>query len=60
MSENQTFGTRFKGFVSDACVLAGAASLSYAAWLVYAPAGYAVGGILMIVGGIAAGIKARV
>jgi len=60
MSEIQTFGARFKGFVSDACIVVGASSITYAAWLIAVPFGYAVGGILLIIGGIIAGIKARV
>ena len=34
----------------DACGLAGAGAIAYGAWLVYAPAGYIVGGALVLVG----------
>lgn len=37
--------------IPDALLVAGAAMLSYGAWLVYAPAGFLVGGSLMLGGG---------
>lgn len=39
------------GFLPDALMLGGAAGVSYAAWLVYAPAGYAVGGAFALAAG---------
>lgn len=38
--------------VPDALMVGGAAGISYGAWLVYAPSGYIVGGILALVGGV--------
>jgi len=38
----------------DALMLAGASSLSYGAWLVYPPAGFIVGGLLLLAAGILA------
>lgn len=34
----------------DGAVLAGAASITYGAWLIYRPAGFIVGGVLLIIG----------
>lgn len=36
----------------DTLMLAGAGGLSYGAWLIYEPAGFLVGGVLTLVGGI--------
>jgi hypothetical protein len=38
----------------DVLMLGGAAALSYGAWLIYAPAGYLVGGCLLLVAGVLA------
>lgn len=38
----------------DGLALLGAVCMSYGAWLVYVPAGYIVGGVLLIVGGVIA------
>ena len=38
----------------DGAGLAGAGAVSYGAWLVYQPAGFIVGGLLLIVGAILA------
>jgi hypothetical protein len=35
----------------DTLMLLGAAGLSYGAWLMYAPAGFIVGGVLLLVAG---------
>jgi len=43
-----------KKYLADALMIAGAAVLSYGAWLVYNPGGYIVGGVLLIAGGIVA------
>lgn len=39
------------GFLPDALMICGAGGVSYAAWLVYVPAGYAVGGTFALVAG---------
>lgn len=36
--------------IRDACGLAGAGAIAYGAWLVYPPAGFIVGGGLVLVG----------
>lgn len=36
----------------DTLMVAGAAGLSYGAWLIYEPAGYLVGGALTLIGGV--------
>lgn len=41
-----------KSLLPDVLLLAGAAGLIYGAWLVYAPAGYIVGGVIAIVAGL--------
>lgn len=40
-------------FVRDACVIGGAASIAYGAYLVAPAAGYIVGGCLLIAGAVA-------
>lgn len=40
------------GAVPDALMMAGAGGLSYGAWLVYEPAGWMVGGGLVLVAGL--------
>lgn len=35
----------------DTLLMAGAGCVSYGAWLIYPPAGFIVGGLLMLVGG---------
>ena len=40
--------------VPDLLIFAGAASLSYGAWLVYPPAGFITGGLLLLVAGVIA------
>lgn len=58
-----TIGQRLKGIVrsagsnaasgaADALFLAGAGAVSYGAWLMYAPAGFIVGGVLAMVAGV--------
>lgn len=37
-----------KSYIPDALLIAGAGLLSYGAWLVYEPAGYIVGGVLVL------------
>lgn len=39
------------GWAPDAMMLAGVASVSYGAWMVYEPAGFIVGGVLLLAGG---------
>ncbi|WP_428141470.1 hypothetical protein [Delftia acidovorans] len=36
----------------DSLLLSGAAAISYGAWLIYAPAGFIAGGVLLITGGV--------
>ncbi len=38
--------------IPDVLLIAGAACLSYGAWLVYEPAGFVVGGLLLTAAGI--------
>lgn len=40
--------------IRDAAGLAGAASVSYGAWLIYEPAGFVAGGLILMVAAIAA------
>lgn len=40
-----------KKLLPDALLVAGAASVSFGAWLAYAPLGYVVAGVLAIVAG---------
>lgn len=42
----------------DALMAAGAGGIAYGAWLVYAPAGYIVGGVLLLTAGVLAARKA--
>jgi hypothetical protein len=46
------------GLVADVLLLAGAVSVSYGAWLVYAPAGFIVAGLLLLAAGWLAAQKA--
>lgn len=39
---------------SDCLLLGGAAAISYGSWLIYAPAGFIAGGVLLIAGGVLA------
>lgn len=39
-------------FIPDALLIVGAAAVSYGAWLAWSPAGYIVGGALIIVAGL--------
>ncbi|MEA3042984.1 MAG: hypothetical protein QOH47_822 [Sphingomonadales bacterium] len=39
-------------FVRDAAGLAGAGLVAYGAWLVYAPAGFVVAGLLLLAGAL--------
>lgn len=41
-----------KAIVPDVVMIAGWAGVSYGAWTVYEPAGFIVGGVLAIMGGI--------
>lgn len=44
--------SKIAGFLPDFLLVGGAAALAYGAWLVYAPAGFIVGGLLALVGGV--------
>lgn len=48
------FRTVLGSNVPDLLIFAGATSLSYGAWLVYAPAGFITGGLLLLVAGVIA------
>lgn len=39
-------------YLRDAIGLAGVAAITYGAWLIYQPAGFIVGGVLLIAGAI--------
>lgn len=41
----------------DALMAAGAGGISYGAWLVYEPAGFIVGGVLLLIAGVLAARK---
>lgn len=43
-----------QSMLPDALMTAGAAAVSYGAWLVYEPAGFIVGGALLVVAGVMA------
>ena len=47
------------GLVRDLAGLCGVGFLSYGAWLIYPPAGFIVGGTLLIVGALLAAIGSR-
>lgn len=40
--------------VPDALMLGGTMAISYGSWLIYAPAGFIAGGVLLIAGGVLA------
>lgn len=40
--------------IPDALIVLGVAIVSYGAWLVYPPAGFIVGGVLVLAGGVIA------
>lgn len=44
--------------IPDLLIVAGAGSVSYGAWLIYAPAGFVVGGLLALAFGILAAMRA--
>jgi hypothetical protein len=46
------------GWLPDALMAVGTGSISYGAWLVYQPAGYIVGGGLVLTAGVLAARKA--
>ncbi|MCX7177711.1 MAG: hypothetical protein NTX56_02750 [Proteobacteria bacterium] len=39
-------------YLPDLLIVAGAASVAFGAWLAWSPAGYLVGGVLLLVGGL--------
>lgn len=43
-------GRKMPGLLCDFSGYAGAAAISYGAWLIYEPAGFIIGGILLIAG----------
>lgn len=40
--------------IPDALLIAGAASVAYGAWLIYPPAGFIVGGLILLIAGVLA------
>lgn len=48
---------RLPGLACDAAGYAGAGAIAYGAWLIYPPAGFLVGGALLIVGALLYGRK---
>jgi hypothetical protein len=48
---------KFIHALPDALIVAGAAGVSYGAWLIYPAAGFIVGGLLVMAGGITADAK---
>lgn len=44
------FGVALPALIRSAVGIGGAGLIAYGAWMVYAPAGYVVGGILLIAG----------
>jgi hypothetical protein len=46
-------------FMRDFAGLAGAGLVSYGAWLVYAPAGFVVGGLLLLAGAVLHALGAK-
>lgn len=42
------------GWAPDSMIMAGVGLVSYGAWLVYEPAGFITGGVLLLIGGIKA------
>jgi hypothetical protein len=42
----------FKLFLPDLLLLAGAGSVAYGAWAIYPPAGFIVGGALVLLAGV--------
>lgn len=49
-------GTGAVKVLRDLVGIAGAGLISYGAWLVYVPAGYAVGGLLLLIGAFLAAV----
>lgn len=47
-----------RGWMPDALAVCGVASVSYGAWLVYPAAGFVVGGLFMLAGGLLSARKA--
>jgi hypothetical protein len=43
-----------KSLLPDALMVAGAAAISYGAWLIYQPTGFLVGGGFLLAGGVMA------
>lgn len=47
------------GAMPDLLMVGGTAAIAYGAWRIYAPAGFIVGGLLMIAGGVLAARGAK-
>lgn len=55
----RSVATALPGFVRDLAGLCGVCLVSYGAWLVYPPAGFLVGGSLMIAGALLLALGGR-
>jgi hypothetical protein len=44
--------------IVDLAGIAGAGSIAYGAWLIYVPAGYIVGGLILVAGAYRLGVRA--
>lgn len=47
-------GAAIQSWAPDVLMLSGVTGMSYGAWLVYAPAGFIVGGAFLLAGGVLA------
>lgn len=56
MAQRETKG-RLAAALSDLCALSGAGSVSYGAWLVYEPAGFIVGGAILLGVGVIGALR---
>lgn len=45
-------GGTVAGWLPDILIIAGVAAISFGAWMVYEPAGFIVGGLLALAGGV--------
>ena len=48
---------KFAAMLPDGLIVAGAAALSYGAWLLHPSAGFITAGVLLVTGGVVAGRK---
>lgn len=57
MARNGTGAGAHWAVLSDLCALSGAGLMSYGAWLVYRPAGFIVGGVLLLLAGVVGALR---